>query len=201
MDFSKNTIKIKENKSRESLDTARFHLSYKLIEKLEQLRPFCYNLLSSLKGSSDVVMEINTNLVAVSQTSDKDLIQYYTELAKKLGLDYKYRKIPFAGNNSIFSKLFNMKKQDAYELVIHIPAAIWDTEGFSDYINTCGTRYYFTDNEKSTDKLLDEMDKMTDIDKHNFFKMIVFDMSSVGNMGINSRKLELCDIKKLLNLG
>lgn len=200
MDINSKTIKIKETKTEDSLESARYYLSYKQSNKVEEARTFSYKLLSLLKGSSDVVMEINTSLFFSSGTNS-DFIQFYIEYAKKLGLDYRYRKIQASGNKSIFSRLLSQgKNQDAHELIIHVPAGIWEMEGFCDYINTNGTRYYFTGAEKASGNLLDEMGRMTDTDKLNFFKLIVFDFCSLGNMGINSKILKLDDLKKLLNL-
>ena len=201
MDISSKTIKLKDNKTENCLDSARFTLNYSQSKDPQAGRLFTYRLLSLLKGSSDVIMEINSDLLVSNEKSKSDIIQFYVEYAKKLGLNYRYRKLPSSGSKSFFGKLLNQQKQqEAHELVIHIPAGIWEMEGFCDYINTCGTRYYFTGSEKFSGDLPDEMSKMTDNDKFNFFKMVVFDVSIMGNMGINSKTMELIDLKKLLKL-
>ncbi len=201
MEINSKNIKIKDNKNENSMDSARFTLNYNQPGNPQEAQLFAYKLLSLLKGGSDVVMELNSDLFVANDKPQGDIIQFYVDYAKRLGLNYRYRKLPSASNKSIFSRLLSpSKKQEAHELVIHVPAGIWEGEGFYEYINIYGARYYFTRSPEAQGDLPDEMSKMTDSDKFDFFKMVVFDLSIMGNMGINSRVLELNDIKKLLNL-
>lgn len=201
MDIVSNNIKIKENKGGGSPDAPRFTLFYNQKGSLQEAQQFSYSLLSRLRGDSDVIMELNSDLFVSNGKNKSDIIQSYVEYARKQGLSYRYRKLPSAGGKSFFEKLLSQQKiQEAHELVMHIPSGTWASEGFSSCINTGGARYYFTGTAEIPDDLPDEMSKMTDTDKLDFFKMIVFDLCIMGNMGINTRSMELNDLKNLLDL-
>ncbi len=193
-------IKLRENNSRDSLDSARFFLSYRQSNDINKARLFSYELLSTLKGDADAVLELNSSLLLSPSVPGMDLIQDYIDMAKELGLDYRYRKTDPVGGPSFFERLFSQKRREAHEILIHIPSAVWADKSFSRYINMNGARYYFTKTSEPAGNLLDEMYKMTDRDKLNFFRMIVFENGSMGNMGINTLMLDAKDIKTLLDI-
>jgi hypothetical protein len=196
MGIGSKIIRLKENSTKDSLETARFFLNYKQSKIPEDAKKVSHEILSVLKGDSDVIMEINTNLLFSSPKPGSEIVQNFIEFAKDNSLDYKFRKIPATTNQNIMSKLFAPKKQEAQELIIFIPSPAWHSNSFGSILNLYGTKYHFLDNPAPS--ILDDLLAMSDPEKLDSCKFIVFDLGLLGNMGINTKKYNLSELKKLL---
>jgi hypothetical protein len=200
MDANKKDLKLKDYKAKGTLESPQYVLTYKQSKSDDESRKTSYEILSAMKTDGDAVIELNSNLFMCQEKLKDDIIFKFIENAKKTGLDYRYRKIANSGTSSIFGKILSRAKSDAHEIIVYVPCSIWESESFSDMIFLKGARYYFTGNSPINTNLLEEMYRMTDIEKLNFFKLIVFDMNDMGHMGINTGTLEFNDVKKLLGL-
>lgn len=200
MDVNKKDIKLKDNKTKRSLESPQYVLTYRQLKSDNESRKTSYEILSALRTGGDVVIELNSNLFMCEEKFKDDFIYQFIEKIKKAGIDYRYRKITNSGTSSILGKIFNRAKSDAHELIVCIPGSIWEDESTSDLMFLKGARYYFTTNASIKSNLLEEMYRMTDIEKLDFFKLIVFDMNAMGHMGINAVSLEFNDVKKLIGI-
>lgn len=200
MDLKGKLLKFKDNKIRGSLEGAQYILTYRQDRNLDEAARTSHAILSALKEEDEIVLELNSSLFYTSDKPKNELINQCIETAKKLGLEYRYRKVPPSGVSSLFEKLLNRTRENAHELIVHIPAESWKNESILSLILPYGARYYATDSPSGNTSLLDAFSNMTDRDKLEHFRLIVFDMGMLGHMGINSASMEPGEVKNLLKI-
>lgn len=200
MNLQGKLLKFKDNKTRGSLEAAQYILTYRQDRNLDEAAATSHAILSVLKREDEIVLELNSSLFYVSDKPKDELIFQCIETAKKLGLEYRYRKVPTAGTPSMFEKLLNRTRENAHELIVHITAENWKNESVLSLILPYGARYYATDIPSGDNNLLDTFSNMTDKDKLEHFRLIVFDVGLLGHMGINSTSMEPGEVKRLLKI-
>lgn len=200
MDLQGKLLKLKDNKIRDRLDSAQYILTYKQDRNLSNSAMISHAILSALTAEDEILLELNSSLFYVSDKQKEELIYQCLETAKKIGLEHRYRKVPSSGNPSLFKKLLNNDREKAHELIVQIPAEIWKDERVLGLILPYGARYYFTDKPSGNTNLLDTFSNMTDKDKLEHFRLIVFDMGVLGHMGINSALMGPDEVKRLLKI-
>lgn len=201
MELKGKIIKLKDNKIRGRLDAAQYTLTYRPDADRRDSAATSHAILSALKGDGDVLLEINTNLLYDPGVPHEDLIRRCIDTAKKLELEYRYSKIPPSNRSSLFDRLFAKKPGDAHDLLVRIPAEIWNDKALLDLILPYGARYYLGWTSSGSETLPDACLNMMDSEKLERFRIIVFDTGRLGHMGINSATLEPSEIGKLLGLG
>lgn len=182
------------------MDYAQFRLAYNSQGLEYNIRHASYIILSSLKSDNDLIIEINSSLFSMSESKKEPFIKNLLESAKSLGLYYQYKKVPAYAKQNIFSLFFNKNVSHAYEVFIYVPHKIWSTDEFSNFLHLCCARYYITKESVEASTIIDNMQQMTDNEKLDFFKLIVFNNVTYGGMGINTHSLSIPDINQLLEL-
>lgn len=201
MDMDAKKIKLKQNKPDGSLVSPDFSISFKQSVSEKENRQNSYDILSVLKGNNDVVIEANSSLFNLPASQRESSAMDFLDTIRALGLDYRYRKTASSSAPSFLSQLFGMNKNSsAHEILAYVPHSVWKTEDFCKAIPVFGARYYITDGPAESSKLLDDMSKMLDEEKRDFFKLIVFDASSFSYMGVYTKRLTYEDIKQLLRI-
>jgi hypothetical protein len=204
MSLDKRKIKIRENKAVRGLEGARFALSYGMptsMSSVEYIRESSYEILSSLKSDSDVLIEINSSLFNIPRNQRDSFVTRFIDTIRDLGLEFRYRKVPSADRPSLLSIIFGKKGDNqAHEVVAYVPNNVWQQDNFKSVFPLCGARYYVIDEELEPSKTLDDVCNMLDSEKLERFKLIIFDSGLLGSMGINSLRLEMKDIKHLLGI-
>lgn len=198
MPFDNKSIKVKENKSDGSLSSPRFSISLKHLTSLNENRLTSYEILSALKGDNDVLIEANSSLFNMPLPERKSYAISFLNSVRELGLDYRYRKGVSQVSQSILAQLLRNKNTGSHEILAYVPNKVWEMEGFYRILPLYGTRYYITKEPVESGKILDDMSRMLDSEKLEYFRLIVFDSSSLGYMGINSSSMTLSDIKQVL---
>ncbi|MGI6124097.1 MAG: hypothetical protein ACOYIG_07900 [Acetivibrionales bacterium] len=194
-------LKLKTNVGhREDNSVPQFSLSYKA-EDNESNSINSYEILSALKENHDVVLEINTSLLFEPQRSLKFSPEEFLEKIRNLDLEYSCRKCPSQVKQDFFSSLFGGKKTvDCYEINVYVPDAVWKSQTIRDILPTGGVRYYIKNQPDAPRKVLDEMNRMTDKEKFNYFHYVIFDVVEYNQMGISSNHYGINDIKKVLGI-
>jgi len=197
----KKYIKFKANKVSNDTDLPQYSISYMTNNAKIDNKKISFELISALKEDSDIVLEINSSLFSFSQLSRENIALQFLEDIRHIGFDYLYRKVPSA-SRSFLSHLFGLGKKDdqAHEILVYIPDESWNKETLYNIIPTNGVKYYITKDNTQGRKVMDDLYQITDDEKLNAFKLVIFDVSSFGQMGIKSRSLTADDIKRLIGI-
>jgi hypothetical protein len=194
-------IQIKENKVKESLNFVQYILTYDthgLKKENENLtRENSYRIISMLKSDNDVVIEVNSSLLNIRGAQKQAYVFSLLDSLKSMGLDYRYRKMSSSSGQTILSFVIG-KKEDEHEIFIYVPDSVWRTSEFQDIMPAYGAKYYIYDGSLETNECLDNLYRITDEEKLDFFKITIFDPGILERMAINSKRLCLEDLKGLI---
>jgi hypothetical protein len=200
MDFQGRLLKFKVNRIRNSLEDARYVLTYRQGGNADESARLSHAILSALKGEGELLLELNSSLFCTPDKPKDELIYACIDTAKNLALEYKYSKVPSSGAPSLLEKLLNRTRDYAHELLVRIPVQGWSDEGTLSLILPYGARYYMTGRPFAENNLLESFGNMTDREKLEYFRLIVFDLGLLGHMGINSAFMEPDEVKSLLKI-
>lgn len=200
MDLNGKLLKFKDNKKSGNLEGAQYILTYRSDSNMDESARTSYAIISALKREDDLVLELNSSLFYSTDTPGDELIFQCIDTAKKLGLEYRYRKVPSSGTPSFLGKLLSKTSENAHYLIIYIPAESWKNESILSLILPYGARYYMTGKSSGDNNILDTFSNMTDRDKSEYFRLIAFDMGKLGHTGINSTSMKPDEVRKLLNI-
>ncbi|MGI6776830.1 MAG: hypothetical protein ACOX7R_02015 [Acetivibrionales bacterium] len=194
-------LKFSSRKGGGSLDSPQFSLSYRANNEAINSRA-SYEILSKLIGDNDVVIEVNSSLTNTTKTESEDRTFHFLSEVRNRALDYSYRKVPSSARQSFLSMIFGggKKNAEAHEIMAYIPEKVWKEETFLSVLPVYGARYYVMKSPEEGDKVINELCRMLDSEKIDYFKLIVFDVASFGQMGIVSNYLTADDIKGTLGI-
>lgn len=195
-------IKLFENKNRDTVEIAPYILTYeppKPNGRENSRRKIVYDIISLLKSENEIIIEVNTSLMSIKSGDKKEYVFGLIDRLKSQGLNYMYRKTPSTTKRSIFSFLFG-GSEEVHEVILHVPESMWRTQELKDLLPVFGAKYYIFGENSEANAHLENMYRMTDEDKINFFKLIVFDPGVLDRMSINTRHLSLQDLRKMLQL-
>lgn len=199
MAIGKYRIKIKKNRDTVNVDYPQYSLIYK--KDTRNPNRASYDILSAFIGNGDIVMEYNSDLHI--ELGGKKM-QYAAELLNQIHtyqLEFVHKNNPSQHRVTLFGvPLENRKKAEADEVVAYVPNHIWKEETFVDVLPACGARYYITRGALDAGSILDTLQKMSEEEKTETFKLIVFDLTSFGQMGISTKYLGLDDLNELLGI-
>jgi len=197
----KKYIKFKVNKVSNNMDLPQYSVSYMSKNSKIDDRKTSFELISALKEASDVVVEVNAALFTLTQSSGDEIAIRFLEDIRRMGFDYLYRKVP-APSRSFLSQLFGLgkKNEQTHEILVYIPDESWKKETLYSIIPAYGVKYYITKDNTQGRKAMDDLNQLTDDEKLDAFKLIIFDVSCYGQMGISSRSLSADDIKRLIGM-
>ncbi len=186
-------IKLIKNRNSPGMALPLYTITYKEDPK----RPYhpSYQILTALIGQSGVFIELNSDLAVASANDRLNTVRDYQETARSIpGIEFRSRKIPSAQKPTILGFLFeSQKKLEAEEFVVFIPNSVWNDEKFMETLPVNGARYYITKEPgiavtelPDGRSILDGFWNMTDEEKADIFKFILFDTPFLGRMGITA---------------
>lgn len=204
MSIIKGKIKIIENKSSKGPDTARYNLNYGINSKVDQQRRNSHSIISALKGTKSVLLDVNSTLFNLQPYKRDSYAMDFIKAVKSMGLEYRYRKIPNTGSQSFFGKLFGFdnKASDSHQIFVVISDETWTNEGFISSLPFYGVKYCVFKEAADTSKTLDDIynGQLLDFEMFDYFDLTIFDCCSFGAMGLCTNSLEYGELEKLLEL-
>jgi len=199
--FLKNSeMRLVKNNSEKDSNLPQYTLSYPKSSN-KNIKNTTHKIISALKSDCDMVMEISSSMLLVSPSERESYALKFIDLAKNMNLDYLYRKMPSNEGHPLLSLVLGRKKSSfAHEVLIRVPNEIWNNDDFISSLSTYGAKYYIIDKVPEGKVFLEELQNMTDEEKSNIAKIIIFDVGSYGSMGIFTKSLTEDEIKKKLGL-
>lgn len=191
-------IKIKEQKSNLAFDSPRFTIEIEQAKLPDQQIQNNYELLTKLIGTSDVVISLDSTLMNLAYKQRKPLIHKFLETIREMDLEYKCLKVTGRSNQSFLSVLFGVKDTEEQEILAYIPNKIWTDSSLQKSLPFYGARYFVTKNVSTGPAVLDDMQKMLDDEKLEYFRLIIFNSISISSTGIFSKYLSLSELKEML---
>lgn len=197
MPLGKYSLKLKKNKNYIDQNSPQYSLSYRV--KKEDPRHASHAILSALIGCNDVIIELNTDLIDNKFEKNVQSFDRFVNYIRSSKLEYSNRNIPSKKIYSIFG--FNIesnKKKELQEFLVYVPNKVWSDTSFKDFLPVCGARYYITESPMASESIVSKLPEMDEKEKKETFKLIVFDYTLIGQMGLVSDKLCREDFQKLL---
>lgn len=155
-----------------------------------------YEIVSSLKAENDIIIEINSSFLKLSESESKMLLSRLIEELDGYGVLYKKRKISVHTRRTMFSISLKSEIIEGFELFAVIPDVIWRNEKFKSIIPNMGARYYLPISIK--DIVLDEFIDLEENERTPQCNLVIFDYILSGSMGINTCRMKKEDIEALI---
>ncbi len=193
------SIRLAATGNKENNGLPHYTLSYKS-DRGRSNTEISYEILSKLKKDNDAVIEINTSLAMKTAKSMEIRPEAILSEIRKLGLEYRYRKIKETANQGFLSLFFGKKPEDGHEIFVYVPAESWNIDMFKKIMPTAGARLYIMKKSDEGSKVLERMTCMTDNEKADHFEYIIFDLAELGRMGIISNRYGFEDIENALEI-
>lgn len=198
MDAKKYKCKLIDTGNNGSLRDPQFALSYKSGENCQAIS---YNIISALKENNDVIIEVNSSYAFNSTSETKISPDDFLREIRRLNLKYFCKDIYYAKSQGFLFTLLNKDKEEkGLEILVYVPNEVWQSPEFYKLLPDSGVRYYIVDGSADSSSVFDDMNRLQEEDKINFFRLILFDISYYNHMGIVSRKLSANNIRELLGM-
>lgn len=191
--LKKTKIKI-SNISNKKEPFSKFAVSYST--KKRENSQISYEIVSSLKGENDIIIEINSSFLNFSEKESKEFLPRLLEELDNYQIKYKKRKILANNRKTILSVTVKNETVEGFELFAIIPNEIWKDDRFRKIIPKIGVRYYLP--KTQSDINLDELIDLDESQKISLFKMVIFDYVLLGSMGINTSEMNKEAIEALI---
>lgn len=161
-----------------------------------------YDILSRLKADNDLVMELSSSMILGTGLDTEKLTVDFLSNVRNMNLDYSCRQTSVPAKQSFLSQLFTgvNKATVSNEILAYISDTIWKEKSFQDMMPLYGARYYVTNNAENGKELLERMSRMTEPEKREYFKLIAFHASILGQFGIVSKYITESELKMMLEL-
>lgn len=185
--------KISQNNEKKS-DLFRFSVAYS--GKRMKNQEAGYEIISALKKDSDIIIELNSTLINLGETDKQTVLLRLLKELEQLGVEYKNKKTSVSARRAILSIPLESKKIEGFELYALIPNEVWCQPEFKTALPEVGARYYLLENGNEGN--LNAFVDLSEEEKYRLCKMVVFDNSLLGNMGINTSGLAKSDLEDML---
>lgn len=192
-----NKNKIKLIKHKEGQDGPRYSVTY----KANLRNQISYTILSALIQDRDVVITMSTDLMFGMEGKEQRSFEEFLQRVKDKGLVHFSRTVPSNKQFSVFGLVLNRvkkKKADAQEIAVYVPNAVWRQQDFEAVLPTGGVQYYMADTPMDESETVRTILDMPEEEKEQVFVMDVYDISQMGQIGINTRIGEE-DINRVLD--
>jgi len=192
-----NKHKIKLIRNKEGLDGPRYSVTY----KANLRNQISYTILSALVQNSDVVMTMSTDLMFGMEGKEQRSFEEFLQRIKDSGLAHFSRTVPSNKQFTVFGLVLNRvkkKTEDAREIAVYIPNEVWRQERFGSFLPTSGVQYYMTDTPMDASETVRTILDMPDAEKERAFVMDVYDISLLGQIGVNVRDMDEEELEALL---
>lgn len=193
-------MKITERKTDNSLDSPRFVLTLGQMKSQDLQISGNYDAITKLIGTSDVVIDLDSSLLSLPYSKREPYVMKFLETIRALNLEYKYQKFESQSKRSIISMLFGSANKKEHEILAYIPNELWAKGDFKNTFPVYGARYFIIKENSDSLKLLEDMQKMLDAEKLEYFRIIIFDSVIMNSMGIFTKHLALSDLEKMLGI-
>lgn len=220
MSFSQDfNIKVGENSRRPDLTMPRFYIQYGRQNTGAANRSAAYAIISRLKGQSDLLLEVNSELLNLPPADRGAAGASFLEIVERLGLDFRHRKRVIPKNARIFGVQISLGNHttEEHDILAYLPDVVWQREDLYSCLPLYGARYYVLARERATalsetsglnastldaSSILDQLwQGELDIQAQlRVFQLIAFDCLNFGQMGISSSSLTLQDLKRILEI-
>ena len=192
-----NKHKIKLTRNKEGQEGPQYSVTYKANLK----NRVSYAILSALIGDRDVVMTIDTDLFFGTVNNEKAYLDEWVERFRAKGLAYSDRTVPSNKSFAVFGFVMNRgkkSKKEARQIAVYIPNAVWREEDFC--LPAYGTQYYMAKAPMEAGETAARVLDMTGEEIAETFAMDVFDISVLGQIGLNARDMGEEALKRVLEL-
>jgi hypothetical protein len=185
-------IKISEIDTVKNPQAVKFSLTYHA-RKMDNSQ-VSYEIMSKLKGQEDIILEVNSSLLNLSEKENKELFSKLEDTFEKMDIKYNNKKIKVTAKRAILSISVSNKEINGFQLFARITDITWNDEAFKRIIPQIGIRYYILESGNQIDP--DSFAVLDDEEKDKLCSMVIFDNIFFGCMGINTpyKKDEILDI-------
>ena len=185
-------IKIAEIDTIKNPQASKFSLAYR--GRRKDSSQVSYEILSKLKAQDDMILEVNSSLLNLSEKENKELLSKLAKSLEKMNIEYTSKKIRVNAKRSILSIAVSSKEIDGFELFAYIPDNAWRDEVIKEFIPQIGVRYYIL--EPGSQINPDSFAILDEEEKNKLCTMVIFDHILFGCMGINTSysKQDILDI-------
>jgi hypothetical protein len=187
-------IKVSENSYNKDSEVSNFSVTY-ASRKIDN-SIVSHQVISALKAENNIIIEINSSLLNLSQNDGKTFISKFIASLETMKIEYKYKKTLVNAKRTLFSIGQESKKINGFELLAYIPHETWMDQEFRNIIPNIGMRYYLL--TSNSDINLDIFVNLDEDEKLEQCKLVIFDHILLGSMGINTSILKKDDIIELL---
>lgn len=160
-----------------------------------------YDILSALTGDSDLIIELNTDLLyGVSPEPDK-CAEKFLEDIRNLNLAHSSRTAP--SKYPVRFLGFTLERRDkkqSYEIAAYVPNKVWKNASFRDVLPVCGARYYITREPMDAQTTVDNLPALSEEQKAAMFRWILFHVNEYARFGILSAADSEKELRGLLGL-
>jgi hypothetical protein len=174
--------------------SSKFTLSY-FSRKIDSIQA-SDEIISALKADSDIILEVNSEYHNLNENENTALATKLTGAYERMNVEYRKKKIVVDSRRSILSFAIKSEKVEGFQLFAYITDEIWCEQEFKKLIPDIVVKYYILkpDSEINLDAFIasDEQEKL------DLCTMEIFDLKSLGSMGINTSMLKKEDISGML---
>lgn len=204
--MAKSPFKIHEEPSMRSPETGAsfFTIEYKPSKTTELIAPKSHRIISCLKKTNDLILEIDSALLTVPKNERLEKAVALIKAMETFNLVAKSHKSRIPQGLSLFEKLLsNANDQEVLQALLYIPDAIWNLEDFKSRLPIDGARYYVLKDNVPGEHVMEQLFNglMSSADMVAAFDLNIFDYGILGQMGIYAygpdkdeifRRLERC---------
>ena len=179
-----------------------FSLIYGRNKSGPENRELSFKILSLLKQSQNVILEIDSSLFLLSKPQESDpLIETLVEDLRQMGILFRRQTFQSNPTRGLFSLFGISKSTTAHQVFALIDHETWRQDQFKSCLPKKGLRYYICKETGDEQKLFEDFSsgRLTDSDKKALFSMSIYDCSEFGQMGINT-DLSKTELQGLLGI-
>jgi len=195
--FKKYKLKLRENSNISDQNIPRFSLSYQ-VKKVDPGNA-SYDILTALSDNSDIIIELDTDYLDDKLNINRRCFQRFTNTVSSLGLTHSLKEFASTHSYSMFGfQMESRKKKQTHKFAVYVPRNVWENELFKDNLPICGARYYVTKSPMNAEDIVNKIWTMDEKEIKKIFKLIIFDFTFYGQMGIVTDLFNKEDIHRLL---
>lgn len=193
---------IKLSSIKKTLDLPHYTVAYLTSGTLQNKKEESQRILSRLINERPFILEIKYQFLCLLENEREIVLSQFLNEIDKTGLKYKHKKTLVDKKNimNLFWFSEKTKKIEALEIMAFVPAEVWKKSDFYNKIPVYGVRYYIPFENQISEETFDNLfyGNLSEEEILSKFEYIVFDSCLMGQMGINSGKRSLDEVKQLL---
>ncbi len=155
-----------------------------------------YEIITALKAETDMFIELNSSLLNMDAYEKKNLAAQFVEGLQHFGIEHRNKKVIDDASRKILSITLESKKIEGFEIYALIPKETWSEPEIRKLIPKAGVRYYLP--LEGTESNLAAFIELSEEEKLELCRMVVFDHILLTSMGITTVHLAKNDISELI---